>query len=472
MSDLKKFIKSTGIYFLGNVLAKLIAFIMLPIYTRYISPNDFGAYDLSMVYINFFTAVFFLDIWIGVMRFFFDFKEQKLKDGVIFSGMLIFAASVMISAIFFFIFAFYEGIEYKLILFMVGILLNIVTFYSYVCRTLGENKIFVIGGVVAALTVAVSNTIMLVFLNFGYESIYLASIFGGIINILIMESRVKILKKISFSNFNFTIFKQLLFFSFPLCLNSLSYWFAAVYGRMMIAKELSLVDNGIYAVALRFGAFVQILMQCFNMAWQEVSFAKTNFTKKQMGEFYSQSTNEYIKFMILGIAILLPCIKMIFAIVIGKEYEASIEYIPLVLIGIVIYGISLFLMSIMNSIKATKYMFLSNFLGAICNVVLLHCFIIEYKVYAVATIYAITYLVVCAVKIIIINRHFKLSLNFDMMIIFFILYGFVGYLFIKFDYLVNLVTLTTMCSLFIIVYRNMIKLAVIKIKNKINIKGQ
>ena len=37
MKDLWRFIKSSGIYFVGTVLTKLISFLLLPLYTSYIS---------------------------------------------------------------------------------------------------------------------------------------------------------------------------------------------------------------------------------------------------------------------------------------------------------------------------------------------------------------------------------------------------------------------------------------------------
>ena len=45
MKDLWRFIKSSGIYFVGTVLTKLISFLLLPLYTSYISPADYGTYD-------------------------------------------------------------------------------------------------------------------------------------------------------------------------------------------------------------------------------------------------------------------------------------------------------------------------------------------------------------------------------------------------------------------------------------------
>lgn len=93
MSDLKKIVKSSGIYFLGSILSRLIAFFMLPIYTKYLSPAEFGEYDLSLVYMQFFISFFFLDIYIGIMKFLLDSNFSNIKnykEKVLFSGFFIF----------------------------------------------------------------------------------------------------------------------------------------------------------------------------------------------------------------------------------------------------------------------------------------------------------------------------------------------------------------------------------------------
>ena len=46
MSLLRDFFKSSSLYFLGNVLTKLIGFLMLPIFTEYLNTNEYGYYDV------------------------------------------------------------------------------------------------------------------------------------------------------------------------------------------------------------------------------------------------------------------------------------------------------------------------------------------------------------------------------------------------------------------------------------------
>ena len=45
------FVKSFGLYFLGNILSKIIMFILLPVYTDYLPPEELGYYDVANTYL-------------------------------------------------------------------------------------------------------------------------------------------------------------------------------------------------------------------------------------------------------------------------------------------------------------------------------------------------------------------------------------------------------------------------------------
>lgn len=126
-------------------------------------------------------------------------------------------------------------IKFKSILLCLGLFSNLQGVYGYICRAYGKNSVFVISGVINSILYAITSFILLYKFNFGYEALFLGTFF-------VMECRVKVIKKIKFALFDFTFFKRLLYYSLPLCLNSLSYWFAAVYGRSVITNKLSYAD--------------------------------------------------------------------------------------------------------------------------------------------------------------------------------------------------------------------------------------
>ena len=66
MNRSRKFINDIFIYAIGNLGSKLITFLLVPLYTYFIAPDDFGYYDIAL-------NISFLGI--GVLSF-------QLRDGV------------------------------------------------------------------------------------------------------------------------------------------------------------------------------------------------------------------------------------------------------------------------------------------------------------------------------------------------------------------------------------------------------
>ena len=77
MNEIKKIAKSTVIYLFGSVGTKIITFFLLPILTSNIPEADFGIYNTNCSYATLISSVLFLDVWAGIMRFMFDYKEKK-----------------------------------------------------------------------------------------------------------------------------------------------------------------------------------------------------------------------------------------------------------------------------------------------------------------------------------------------------------------------------------------------------------
>ena len=83
MDRIKNFIKNAGIYLIGSVFSKLIAFILLPLYTNCLMPDVMGEYDYAVTLMSFAAPVCFFQIWDAMFRFSFDYADENLKRKVV-----------------------------------------------------------------------------------------------------------------------------------------------------------------------------------------------------------------------------------------------------------------------------------------------------------------------------------------------------------------------------------------------------
>lgn len=371
MKSFWKFVKTSGIYFIGTVMQKLITFFLLPIYTAYIKPADLGTYDASVAYITFLCSVLFLDIWSGIMRFAFEYKGDERKKPIN-SGLAIFGCSVLLYSFIMLIAGTVFHVPYILYMYFYGLLMNCQVLMGYLARTYQKNALYATSGLIASFTTVAFNIIFIAGFKMDYSALFISACIGYLLNIIILGRGIKIHKIISIKSFEMKIFKRLFWFSIPLCMNSVAYWFLTSYNRVAITGVLGADANGMYTIAAKFGSFISLFTTCFNMAWQEISYSMEASENRNTESFYTKALNSYIKFMGMGIAILIPAIYVIFPIMINDAYAPGKELIPYYLLGTIASSVSAFLGNVFTAIKKNNILFFTTVLGSVVNVVTVH----------------------------------------------------------------------------------------------------
>lgn len=411
MSVSSQFIKSSGFYFLGNVLSKLILFFLLPIYTSYISPEHLGYYDVSYTCLNLLTTFLFVDIYVGIMRFIFDAPTITNIKKPVFNGLIIFCVSLFLFTILAITLWISFDIQYIGYVYLYGVFLTINNLFGYLVRALGFNKLYALSGVVATFVIGALNIIGIVFMKGGIEVLYISSIIGLLTQVIIQERKIHIRRYISFRFFDKALLSELFYYSIPLSLNSLAFWLLTGYTNVAISRLLGLDANGIYIVAAKFGVAISLLSTCFNLAWQEIAFKKGLDDKKELGQFYSHAINLLIKFFSLWGICLIPVCFIIFPFVVKGDYASSLGIIPLCIIVAILSVISSFLGQVYAAIKATKEIMRSTITACILNLVLVPLFISFAGLWGAIVGMIISYLVNVIMRIVILRKYVNISIN-------------------------------------------------------------
>src|SRR5512133_3327203 len=96
LEELRKLLKHSTIFGLGNVLSKLIGFVMIPFYTHYLVPREYGTLELLDLGIGVIGLI--LSVWITgpVLRYYYDYDDQAERNSVISTALI---GAVIIAAI-------------------------------------------------------------------------------------------------------------------------------------------------------------------------------------------------------------------------------------------------------------------------------------------------------------------------------------------------------------------------------------
>ena len=79
----KKFLTDIIIYGIGNLGSKLITFLLVPLYTYFVNPSDFGYYDLTMNIIFLVMPLLTFQLKDGVFRLLLDNENESIRKGII-----------------------------------------------------------------------------------------------------------------------------------------------------------------------------------------------------------------------------------------------------------------------------------------------------------------------------------------------------------------------------------------------------
>jgi len=98
-SEVGRIAKHTSIYAIGNISRQLVGFIMLPIYTRFLTPADYGVVGLMTFAISLIEPLFGARLGQSVPKFYYDTQDKPKQAKVVSTALIITSAVSVITTI-------------------------------------------------------------------------------------------------------------------------------------------------------------------------------------------------------------------------------------------------------------------------------------------------------------------------------------------------------------------------------------
>ncbi len=456
MKSFIKFAKTSGIYFFGTVLAKLVTMLLLRVYTEYIPAEDMGTYNVSINYVTFLCSVLYLDIWSGILRYFYDYHTPEGQKKPINCGFAIFGISTAAYTVILVVFGQFVTVRYLPLIYLYGLMMNLQNLLGYVARAYGKNVLYASAGLLNSFVTAALNVVLIVGLHMDYSALYLAGCIGYLSNILLVGAGVKIWTLIRLSAFEKPLFVRMLRFSLPLCVNSAAYWFLTSYNSVAVSRMMGMEANGLYAVAIRFGSFISLFTSCFTMAWQEVSYAKEAESKESLSQFYSSAVNAYLRFMGMGAAILLPFIWLIFPLMIADGYSEARNMVPLYILATIASSVSGFLGNIFTAMKKNGLLFYTTVAGSVVNILGVHFLIPRFGVQGASAALFLGFLTIIVFRILLLWNEVSIRIDVRFLLLLAVVLAVACGIYFYGGLKMNAVFFPTAIVLFLLSFREMI----------------
>ncbi|RJF42617.1 lipopolysaccharide biosynthesis protein [Actinomyces sp. 2119] len=351
MGTLWRFLRNSGIFVLGTVLSKLIAFIMLPLYTAVVPPADFGYYDLSITYLTVICEGLFLNIWVVILRQMYKSRKEEVR--ALQAGSLVFLGSTAAYILLLVATTLLLDIRYIGLIALLGIVQNIEYVYKHACRGMRRNWDYAISGVIASLVMMAMNVLLLVGLSWDFRALYVSTIVAFLCEIAYIELRAGVLRKMLTSDWGWGVVpsaRSMLVLAVPVGLNALVYWTINSMNRAVVGAVLDLSQNGLFAIAMRFGSVMMLVIMAMTYAWQDLAFERS----RAHSEFFGRATAVYGTALFLGLALLVPAMKIVFPLVTDPQYSQAMTVVPFALAVSTLSGYSNFMVNIFYAIEKNR----------------------------------------------------------------------------------------------------------------------
>ena len=272
--------KNSLIYLISSVGTILINFITLPIFTRFLSLEDYGIVALFIIFGSSLTSFLSLGLAQALFRFYFQYSLENIKT--LFSSIIYLLCTVFIITYFSVILPFSVQISLHLfdnqissyliqVSFLNGVLIY---FFNYNKLLLIAEKKAYSASILIILHAVTNVTVSLYFIYF--ESLtYLALIYGALManGISLLVSFVINSKYLSL-RISYNELKKAFFYSYPespgiavgLLYNS--------FDKFMLANVSGMKETGSYDFGFRFATILKIIMDAFGNSWAPLFMGK------------------------------------------------------------------------------------------------------------------------------------------------------------------------------------------------------
>lgn len=458
-----KLAKNTMALSIGTLMTNLLQFLMVPMFSSWLSTSDYGSFDLCITYAALALPLINLASGEAVFRFCLD-CEDKEKCTHISNGLAIITInSVVLSVI-----AVIASIILKrgiILPFLVLLLSQTLNSYcqSYL-RAIKRLPIYSVSSIVTTVFICLFVTFFIKGLNWTLDGIILGYAMGYLAGDLFIIVVSKYWRYFSWNTISAAGMKILIEYSYPLIPNNVCWWVINTSNRVVINVFLGSAFNGIYAIANKVPNVCASVFGMFNISWQESASEVVEKSDRKM--YYNSVYNNTVAVLISLCTGVLSLNWFLYDFLFDVRYSEASLYTPILILAIIFNSVSQFYGGIMISLKQPKANGTTTILGAAVNLSS-HILLIKYiGMYAAAVSTLLSNVALCMFRSFVLRKEVKCTLEKKTMIyILFFIYMFV-FAYVDVGLIWNIVNVLIAIVIFIIINRGFIVTVLQKILNR------
>jgi O-antigen/teichoic acid export membrane protein len=391
-------VRHSAVYGLGNILAKVLGFLMLPLYTHYLGPRDFGLFELMDLSISILGMVLQMGLAPALLRSYAAAPspaEKKKVVGTVYifvgaTGLVTFLAGLaVIRPVSTMLFGPAVPSQYLLLSFSAFVLGYVVSPFRVYLRAREASGTLVTLDTVSTLLIFALNIFFVADLKIGLLGVLLSPL---IVNVIWAVVAAGSLVGIGL-HFSRSLLRKMINFGLPLILANLAAFVLNFADRFFLQHFQSLEVVGLYAVGYKFGYMINVLLvQPFFQMWQARMYAI--HADEHHVSIFGQIFVLYsllLTYAALGMALFS---REIINLMAGPKFADAGHVIPVISFAYVVCGVGYYLQTGLYLTNRTKLIGMISGIATVISLALYYILISNYGMMGAAWATVLSFVVV------------------------------------------------------------------------------
>ena len=414
----KKLIKNSIIVLIGTILTKCLNFIMAPLFTRWLSPEDYGMFDLIVMYSTFLIPVIAVGIHHALFRYLLDGDTKSKIVTINTNALLINIIGFIIYALLIIpLFIFYTNIRSYIIL--LTILFIFQSAYNYLemfARGLKKLKLYSIANIICTFSTLVFVYIFVKKYNMGLNGIIFGYSIGYLVSSLCILTCTNFFRYLNKNYIDKKQIKEMIKYSLPMIPNSIAWWLVNLSDRMIVNIFLGPLYNAILAVAHKLPNICVTLYEGFQTAW--VENASEAIKDSDWNDYFNMTLNILCRLSISISIVIITTNFFVYNFLFTEEYILGKSLVPLFAIAIIFNTLSQTIGSVFIAEYNSKEQGKTMIEAGIINIII-HLLLIKYLgIYASVISTIVAYLFLFIIRFISIKNKYVIKFSIKTIIFF------------------------------------------------------
>jgi O-antigen/teichoic acid export membrane protein len=407
LSYLRRLATTGTAYTASSVISKLLAVLLLPLYTRYLTPADYGAAEVMLVAVIATSIVIRFGVIEALLRYYYLADEDP--DEVVRTGFASLFWTATAGALIALPLAgpiseaLLEQPDAGLARIAIGGLW-VFTLFEYLATLLRLDErarayfVFNMAGVVMAIPLTVW---FVVLEDFGADgllgAIYLATVPMVAWLVITQRHRLAVIP-------DWALLRRMVRFGLPTMPAELSLYSLNFIDRIILVRYAGLAEAGLYALAIKFAQGINVLVRGFQLAWPPLAYSiRDDDEARQAYALIVTWFMAVCTFAVVGLWLLSRWIVRLLA---APEFFDAYEAIGLLAAGITLYALYLVQVVVLGRTGRTEFNFPATIAATAVNIALNLALVPPLGIVGAGLALVASYLVVLALMYVFTQRLF------------------------------------------------------------------